>query len=188
MEAIEAFNDFLGEQREVEGEATLSMVQFDREVERIFDGVEIDDVIELSRSDYRPRGMTALLDAIGTTISRTRKRLRAEEGNAQVVIVVITDGMENSSRDYSLNEVRRLLDHCEEELGWRFIFLAADLNSVRASRGIGFKQERAFVMGRGGAAHKRGVDLVSKKMAMMREQENVEHLDFTQKERDQYED
>ncbi|MCH2134940.1 MAG: VWA domain-containing protein [Phycisphaerales bacterium] len=181
-EAIEAFNEFLGEQRGVDGEATISMVQFNHEIERTFEGVEIDDVVELGRADYRPRGMTALLDAMGDAITRTRGRRQAGE-DAQVVIVVITDGKENSSREYTLGDIRELVERYESEHGWRFVFLAADLDSVRASRGMGIKSERAFVMGRGGDAHKRSVDLVAKKMAMMRQKNDIDELDFQDEER-----
>jgi hypothetical protein len=180
--AIIAFNAFVSEQQQVDEEACLSLVQFNQNIERTFHTLSLNEVVELDHDTYIPRGTTALLDAIGETISNNHERL-ADETETQVVIVVITDGLENSSTRFKRDQIKDLINECEADRGWRFIFLAADLTSVEAGQELGIKQERAFVMGRSGEDYDRSVKMVSKKMAYMRQMKDPAHLDFTEEER-----
>lgn len=182
-EAIHAFNDFVMEQRTVTGSAKMSLVQFNHQTEWTCVGVPIESVGELNRRDYRPNGNTAMLDAIGETIMVTRRRLKDESEQPMVIIVVITDGWENSSMEFTAPGVRSLISESESRDDWRFVFLASDLSSVRDGVEMGFQPDRAIAMGLGGANYCDGVGLVSKKISEARLYRGRSGLDFTEKER-----
>jgi uncharacterized protein YegL len=112
---------FLADQAEVPGLATVSLYQFDHEYEAVY---ESRDVRELPDFRLTPRGNTALLDAVGRTIAHVDAET-AKDRPDQVVVVVVTDGQENSSREFTPAQCRELIE-ARERLGWKFVFLAAD--------------------------------------------------------------
>lgn len=134
----DGFNEFVSGQRALPGTATLTLVQFDYEVRVDYTAVDIREVAPLY---LQPRGMTALYDAIGKTINVTGNRLRnmpEEKRPAKVVMVILTDGMENASKSFTRDEVFRMIDHQKGKYNWEFVFLAAnqDALAVGASFGI----------------------------------------------------
>ena len=107
-EAIGGFNAFLKEQQKEEGKARLSLVLFDHEYTPIVENSPIDQVDPIDEETYEPRGMTALLDAMGRTIDDLGKQLAAmpeEERPGTVIVVTLTDGLENASKDYTREKV-----------------------------------------------------------------------------------
>ncbi len=182
-EAVESFNRFLASQQEASGKAKFSLVQFNHVVESHCSGISLGDVRPLDHESYVPGGRTALLDAVGCTIAKTKKRL-AGKNKWQVVVVVITDGMENASREYSGKEIKKLIKKCEEKLGWKFIFLAADPTSFEQHSAYGFEHQRALMTGRGGDAYVEAVKLASAKLTSARFDGNTDHLAFTDEERE----
>lgn len=143
---IRGFNAFLEEQKAVKGHATLSLVQFDHEYEPVFHGLDIREALPLTRKTYVPRGMTALLDAIGKTIKSTSKRLDAwpdGEGRPKAVFVIITDGLENHSREYTREKIFRMIGKREKK-GWQFVFLGANQDAIREAGRIGINHDRAM--------------------------------------------
>jgi uncharacterized protein YegL len=138
-DTIGGFNSMLRGQRELEGEAYVTTVLFDNEYELLHDRIDIRAVADMTQSDYAVRGSTALLDAMGKTIKRihdnqkqTAKEYRAEK----VIVVVITDGAENSSREYTLKQVRKRVEK-QKAGGWTFMFLGANMDAVTEARNIG---------------------------------------------------
>jgi uncharacterized protein YegL len=132
-------NNFIKEQKEVEGEANLTLVQFDDVIEFVHDGTPIEEVKE-----YRlhPRGMTALLDAIGTTITKVGERLRdtpEEERPGRVLVAVITDGYENRSSEYTKDQIFEMINVQEDVWKWDFVFLAANQDAIATGGSLGFK-------------------------------------------------
>ena len=97
-QVIRSFNDFLTEQKAVEGEAKISLIQFDNEYEVNYEGIDIQKAEDLNATTYMPRASTALNDAIGRTI--TNMKVRLKETNEKVVVVITTDGMENASVEF----------------------------------------------------------------------------------------
>ena len=182
-EAVDSFNRFLTSQQEASGKAKFSLVQFNHVVESHCSGLPLDEVQLLDHETYVPSGRTALLDAVGRTIVETKKRL-ADKKKWQVVVVVITDGMENASREYSGKEIKKLIKKCEEKLGWKFIFLAADPTSFEQHAAYGFEHHRALMTGRGGDAYVEAVKLASEKLTSARFDGNTDHLAFTDEERE----
>ena len=145
-DTIGGFNSMLEQQKAESGDAVLSAVLFSSSVRVLYDRVDLNDVPPLTEKDYRVGGGTALLDAIGGAvhhIARVHRRLPEESRPGKTVFVIITDGMENASRHYSLRKVREMVEHEQEKYGWEFLFLGAELDSIRAARSYGIRADRA---------------------------------------------
>jgi Mg-chelatase subunit ChlD len=134
---IEGFNSFLTEQKALEGEAFLTLITFASAAQVVYEGEPIAQVSKLTAETYAPDGWTAMNDAIAFGISRANQRqaarVAAGESPASVVIVVFTDGQENTSKEFSgakgLNIVRGMVQEAEAK-GWNFLFLGAELSAV----------------------------------------------------------
>ena len=185
-QVIRSFNDFLTEQKAVEGEAKISLIQFDNEYEVNYEGIDIQKAEDLNATTYMPRASTALNDAIGRTI--TNMKVRLKETNEKVVVVITTDGMENASVEFRRAQIREMIKECEEKLGWKFMYLAADDASFDEYEGMGMERGRSFKSGRGGRGYDNAAKLMSSKIAGYRAHEMDEYLDFTEKERKDAED
>lgn len=145
-DTIGGFNSMIESQREKEGTVYVSTVLFDNESEVIHDRVNINEIKQMSRSDYRVGGCTALLDAIGGAIhhiGNVHKYARAEDVPEHTVFVITTDGMENASCRYSAAEIKRTIKRQSEKYGWEFIFLAANIDAIETAESIGIRKERA---------------------------------------------
>ena len=144
-DTIGGFNSMLARQKTEEGEALVTTVLFDTAVTTVHDRLKIADVPDLGAKDYVPGGCTALLDAVGTTVNRIagiRKYLRPEDVPSKTVVIITTDGYENSSREYTYPAVRKLISAKREE-GWEFIFLGANIDAAQAAESIGIERKRA---------------------------------------------
>jgi len=136
-DAIGGFNSFLKSQQEEPGEARVTLVLFDHEYQVTYENTEINNVPPLDNSTYEPRGTTALLDAIGRTIDDVGTRLgnTAEENRpGQVIVAILTDGLENASRQYSRKQIFDKITHQREKYNWEFVFLAANQDAISAAR------------------------------------------------------
>ena len=119
-------NAFVADQAKVRGEAVLTLVQLDTEYEFVHKAVPVEQVPPY---ELIPRGSTALLDAVGRAIAETGERLaKTPEADRPglVAFVIVTDGQENSSREYRLDRVREMITHQRDKYGWQFTFLGAD--------------------------------------------------------------
>lgn len=146
-DTIGGFNSMIEKQKgEGEGTVYVSTVLFDNCSEVIHDRVPITEVAPMTRADYTVRGCTALLDAIGEAvhhIGNVHKYARREDVPAHTVFVITTDGMENASRTYSSEKVKKMIKKKTEENGWEFIFLAANIDAVQTAGDIGIGRDRA---------------------------------------------
>jgi uncharacterized protein YegL len=140
-DVVGGFNKFLEDQKKLQGECTLTMVFFDQVCE-LKPACPVRDVQLLDDKTYVPGGMTALLDAVGMAINVTGKRL-ADLDEAQrpdkVILVIITDGQENSSREHSLQVVRKMVEHQQNKYSWKFMFLGADVDSFHDAANLGLQ-------------------------------------------------
>ena len=145
---IAGFNQFLQTQQRdtAGGRVLMSLTQFDDRYEINFVGEAIESVPELDTQSYVPRGQTALHDAIGRTIHETDAWVREHGWNDRVLVLIITDGQENASREYDLRAVRALIERKEQD-GWNFAYMGANQDSyaVGGSMGVrpGFTQDYA---------------------------------------------
>ena len=145
-DTIGGFNAMVEKQKKEEGEALLSTVLFSDRSEVLYDRVDVKKVEPMTERQYQVGGCTALLDAIGGAvrhIANVHKYAREEDRPAKTVFVITTDGMENASRSYSYDEVRRMVKRQQEENGWEFLFLGANMDAISAARSFGIRPDRA---------------------------------------------
>lgn len=139
-DSIGGFNTFLREQKALPDEATITVALFDdpNHYNLLYDNIDIKKAEELSNKVWYPRGMTALYDAIGKTINTDKAKLArlGKEAPSKVLVCVVTDGEENSSREYTLDGVKRLIKECEKE-DWNFLYLAANQDAFKVGGGFG---------------------------------------------------
>jgi hypothetical protein len=134
--AVSAFNAFVKAQLDVPGDARLTLVQFDDAYEVPIAARPVQDVPQLTAATYTPRGMTALLDAIGRTIKDIDRRLSTlpdPEKPGKVIFAIFTDGQENASSEYSPKHVGDLIRLYRDEKGWEFLFLAANQDAIASA-------------------------------------------------------
>ena len=129
---ITGFNTFLRKQKEVDGEANLSLVQFDDQYEVPLWRKDIKQVPDLTTETYQPRGMTALFDAVCRSIDDLGAALAAtpeEHRPFKVIVIIQTDGFENSSK-FKLPDVQERIKHQQEKYGWEFMFFGANIDAI----------------------------------------------------------
>jgi hypothetical protein len=146
-EVVGSFNRFLKEQKELPDYAEFSLIQFDDQYEINYLRKPIKECEDLILgATYEPRGMTALLDAVGRTINHVGKdldKLPEEEKPKKVLFVVITDGYENASQELTKDKVKEMIDHQKSKYGWDFIFLAAGIDAFAESGQMGIDASKA---------------------------------------------
>ncbi|HHU06714.1 MAG TPA: VWA domain-containing protein [Clostridiales bacterium] len=145
-DTIGGYNSMLEKQKAVEGECRITTVLFDNNYEILHDRIDIRAVEPISEKEYHVGGTTALLDAIGRTIHKigNAQKHTAEDYRAEkVLFVIITDGEENSSREYSAEKVKALIDRQKTKYGWEFIFLGANIDAVETAGRFGISADRA---------------------------------------------
>lgn len=136
-EIIGGFNNFLKEQQEVPGTATMTLVQFDDSIDRLASFKPLADMKPLDESTYVPRGCTKLYDAIGLTVNSVKDEIsKASDKPEKVLVVILTDGMENASQEYETNSIKSLLE-AQQKDGWEFTFIGANQDAILTARGIG---------------------------------------------------
>ena len=146
-DTIGGYNGMLEKQRGEEGEVYVSTVLFDDQIEVIHDRVPIEKVEPMTDRQYYVRGCTALLDALGGAIhhiGNVHKYAREEDRPEKTIFIITTDGYENASRRYRMDEVRRMVERQKEKYGWEFIFLGANIDAVETARHFGIGEERAL--------------------------------------------
>lgn len=145
-DTIGGYNGMIDKQKKEEGEALVTTVLFDDRIEVPYDRVPLGDLPEMTEEVYFVRGCTALLDAVGSTVERIatiHKYAREEDRPEHTIFIITTDGLENASRRFTYDQVKRLITRQQEESGWEFIFLGANIDAVKAAGDIGIRRERA---------------------------------------------
>jgi hypothetical protein len=129
---VAGFNEFIRTQRELPGEATVKLVQFDDQYETVFDK-PLKECPELTQNTFVPRGSTALLDAQGRTIIELGRELAAlpvEQRPSKVIVVTLTDGMENASKEFTLEKIGEMTREQRDKYNWDFVFLGANQDAI----------------------------------------------------------
>ncbi len=125
-----------------DGDALVSTVLFSNDVEILHDRVDLDKVGKLTSEEYFVTGSTALLDAVGETIERICRIQKSSSDNVPdtTLFVIITDGQENSSREYSYKKVKELIER-QKKAGWDFLFLGANIDVAAEAERMGICRE-----------------------------------------------
>lgn len=131
------FDQFIKDQKEAPGKATFTLVQFDTEYEVVHDAIDIKTVPPLT---LVPRGNTALLDALGKAIAVTGEKLEAikeDDRPATVIFVVLTDGQENSSKEFTKEKIRKKVELQSKTYNWQFVFIGANMDAIAEAASLG---------------------------------------------------
>jgi uncharacterized protein YegL len=147
---VEGYNDYLGELRGQGGDTFYSLTTFNTDFEHVCVGDPLERVPELDYVQYRPDGMTALYDAIAHTVIETDRRLQSEgRGEEKVLVVVMTDGLENSSTDYDAHAIAQFIRGYNERPNWTFVYLGAGHANItdaqHAAAGMGYQSANAML-------------------------------------------
>ena len=145
-DTIGGFNAMIQKQKGEDGEAYSSTALFDNHTEVTHDRVDIQKIQPLTRKDYYVRGCTALLDAVGKSIhhiGNVHKYAREEDRPEKTIFVITTDGMENASREYTYDRVRKMIEHEQEKYSWEFLFLGANIDAAKEAARFGITEDRA---------------------------------------------
>ena len=136
-DAEPAVNKFVEDQKKVVGKCTFTLVQFDNKYEIPYNGVDIQEVKEIK---LRPRSMTALLDAVGRAINETGEfldKMKEEDRPDKVIVVIMTDGLENASCEFKKGQVNGMVKHQQEVYNWEFVYLGANQDAFKEAQDLG---------------------------------------------------
>lgn len=132
-DTIGGYNTYLAKERKNKYKTNITTILFDDNYEVLYSREDIKNVKDLTNDEYYARGCTALLDAVGKTITDISKKAK----DNKVLFIITTDGLENASREYTKDKVRKLI---EKHNNWEFIFLGADINAYQEGASIGIKK------------------------------------------------
>jgi len=163
-ETINGYNDFLKKQNKNSGSVYVTTVLFDDNYELLYSRENISNVKKLTNKEYYARGCTALMDAVGKTIVEVEKKV---PNNNRVVFVIMTDGLENASREYNKNMVKKMI---KKHKKWEFVFLGANIDSAAEGRSIGISKERTANFSQDGNS----IDSVFRCASMLCDNESVD--------------
>jgi len=145
-DTIGGFNAMLEKQKKVDGDALVSTVLFDDRSEVIHDRLDIKKMEPLTGKEYYVRGSTALLDAVGFAIQHignVHRYARDEDRPESTLFVITTDGMENASRNFRYEEIKKMIQRQQDKHGWEFIFLGANIDAAAEADRMGIRAERS---------------------------------------------
>lgn len=144
-DTIGGFNSMIEKEKKLDVDAHVTTVLFSDQYKMLYNRRDLKGIGKMTDKDYSPGGMTALLDAVGRTIHKmdmVANIHRKEEGN-KVLFVIITDGEENSSKEYTYADIKKLIKERQEEAGWEFIFLGANIDAGSEAENLGIDSDRA---------------------------------------------
>ena len=143
-DTIGGYNSMLSKQKkEKTGKVSVTTVLFDDQYELLYNQVPIEKVSPMTEEEYYVRGSTALLDAIGKTVMQVKENQDKKEIKDKVLFVIITDGMENASREYRVEQIKKLIEERKEKDNWEFLFLGANIDAIGAAKDLGIDSSRA---------------------------------------------
>ena len=143
-DTIGGYNSMLSKQKkEKTGKVSVTTVLFDDQYELLYNQVPIEKVSPMTEEEYYVRGSTALLDAIGKTVMQVKANQDKKEIKDKVLFVIITDGMENASREYRADQIKKSIEERKEKNNWEFLFLGANIDAIGAAKDIGIDSSRA---------------------------------------------
>ena len=145
QDTIGGFNAMIEKQKKEPGEAYVSTILFDNVSEVLHDRVKLPEVPKMTDRDYTVRGCTALIDAIGGAIhhiANIHKYARPEDVPEKTLFVITTDGMENASRRYTSEQVKKMIEKEKSKYGWEFLFIGANIDAVETGARYGIGRDR----------------------------------------------
>lgn len=140
-DTIGGFNAMLDKQRKLDVKTDVTTVMFNNTQDYLHERKPLNEIKNITPEDYSPQGTTALLDTVGMTIDKVASYYAVNDKKNKVIFAIITDGKENASKEYSRQNVKRLIED-KKEAGWEFIFLGANIDAFSEAGSIGIKADR----------------------------------------------
>ena len=175
-DTIGGYNAMIAKQKTEEGEAIISTVLFDNETVVLHDRVPLAKVEPITEKEYFVRGSTALLDAVGGAIhhiGNVHKYAREEDVPEKTLFIITTDGMENSSRQYTYDKVKKMVERQKEKYHWEFIFLGANMDAVSVAKNFGVDRNHAVTYECDSAGTTLNYNVMSKMVSRARKAESA---------------
>lgn len=141
-DTIGGFNSMLKKQKAEEGEAVVTTILFDDRYELLHDRKNLQEINPITEDEYFVRGTTALLDALGNTINKITN-VQKHTTDSKVLFVIITDGLENASKEYTKAKVKNMVENKIKKSKWEFIFLGANIDAIATARDYGISSKNA---------------------------------------------
>jgi hypothetical protein len=145
-DTIGGYNALLKKQKEGPGEAIVTTVLFDDNYELLHDRINVKGIRPITEKEYFVCGCTALLDAIGKSINKivnVQRNTNEQEQAGKVMFVITTDGMENASKEYNYEKIKKMVEWQKEKYGWEFIFIGANIDAISTAAKFGISSNRA---------------------------------------------
>lgn len=145
-DTIGGFNSMLEKQKKIVGDTLVSTITFSSYSEVVHDRIPLNEVNGLKEDEYSVGGTTAILDAIGSAINHIaiiHKYARKEDVPEKTIFVITTDGIENTSSQYSYQDVKALIEKQQNEFGWEFLFLGANIDAISEGERFGIRSSRS---------------------------------------------
>ena len=145
-DTVGGFNSLIEKQKKENGECYVSTVLFNDRSDVLHDRVKLSEIEKMTEKDYFTGGCTALLDAVGGAIhhiGNIHKYARPEDVPEHTVFVIITDGMENASRRYTAEMIKRMIERQKTKYGWEFLFIGANIDAAQTAASYGIDRDRA---------------------------------------------
>lgn len=143
-DTVGGYNAFLEEQKKLDGQAYLTTVLFDDKYELFCDHIDIKNAIHMTHADCHARGCTALMNAIGKTINSVGARLAntpEEDRPSKVLFMIMTDGYENASKEFSRSDIKKMIEHQQSVYSWQFVFVGAGIDAYDYAESIGISKD-----------------------------------------------
>jgi uncharacterized protein YegL len=147
-ETITGLNEQIQELRKTSNIKTyVSLVKFSGSVDTLYWNRPLEEVLELTNETYTPNGATAMLDAVGISVNRLRNETTVKDNDVSYLVVIVSDGAENASREYTWDMVRELITKCKDDKAWTVTYLGAnqDLTQVRQSLNIDIGNTLSYI-------------------------------------------
>ena len=179
-DTIGGFNSRISKQKKEDGEAVISTVLFDDQQEVVYDRQPVKMVEPMTDRQYYVRGCTALLDAIGGAIhhiGNVHKYAREEDRPEKTMFIITTDGMENTSRFYTYDRVKYMVERQKEKYGWEFLFLGANIDAISVAARFGINADRAINYECDQVGTSLNYQVMSETITAVRRAKNKEDLD-----------
>jgi hypothetical protein len=184
---IGGVNSFIEAQRKVTGEATINIAQFDDVYEQLASFQNIQDVPLLTTASYQPRSATALNDAICKAINETGAALAAmpeKDRPSRVVVLIVTDGFENASKEFTGKDVHQKIEHQKKDFKWEFVFLGSNQDAIKTGDQIGVQAGNSMTYANNAVGIKRAFDATANNLTAMRCQA-TDTMAYSQSQRDE---
>ena len=178
-DTIGGFNSLIAKQQKEEGEAYVSTVLFSDQSCVIHDRQPIENIGKMTENEYTVGGCTALLDAVGGAIhhiGNIHKYAREEDRPGKTLFVITTDGLENASRQYTVDKVKQLIERQKEKYHWEFLFLGANIDAVAEAGRFGISASRAVNYENDSQGTRLNYAVMSKAVSCARQAGSVEEM------------